>query len=137
MPTTGTATLNGRLGGNMSGDADGVLLGDLALTSNFATNSVTGAVTNINTFNDDDTPDQLLKGDLTVNGTISGTGLTANANGTLTGVDGGFKGDSVTNLNLNGTYRQNGTGLAVTGDVTGGGTGDFDITLSNGKFYAE
>lgn len=137
LPASGTATMNGRLGGTMTGDADGTLLGDLALTSDFAARTVSGQVTNINTFNDDDTPDQLLKGDLTVAGSITGSRLTGTANGTLTGVDGGFKGDSVTALNLDGMFRQNGGDLAVTGDVTGGGTGDFDIVLTNGKFYAE
>ena len=131
--------MTGRLGGDLTGDVDGSMLGDLSLTTVFGVGAgtVSGDVTNINTFDDTGQPDQRLAGSLDINGTYTGTGMTATADGTLTGVDSGFEGDSVVLLTLNGVYRDNSGNLVVTGDATGGGSGDFDVTLINGGFYAE
>jgi hypothetical protein len=137
LPATGSQTMSGHLGGAIMGDVDGYMLGDMTLTSDFGTDSVSGSVTNINVFDEDGIPDQLLDGSLGVTGGISGSGMTATASGTVSGVDHGFSGDSNVNLSLDGTYRQNGAVIILTGDVTGGGTGDFDVTLVDGQFYVE
>lgn len=137
MPS-GSATFNGKFGGEVTGDSDGSILGDLTLNTNFDTSAVTGSVTNINAFDDNGDPDQLLSGSLDVNGNISGNGMTATAQGTLTGVDSGFAGDTNANVTMNGTFRNNtATADTVTGTAVGCASGDFDICMNNGQFYAE
>ena len=131
-----SATYVGHIGGTVAGDADGSIIGDMSMTVDFAGNTVTGLMDNVNLIDEFDVPEQLLGGSLSISGTETAGQLVATASGSLSAVgDIAVRGSSDVVLTLAGNVRDDtGTGDAVFGNVTGGGIGDFAVTLS-GQFY--
>lgn len=113
---SGTATMSGAIGID-NVDEEGTLdaLGDLALTANFTGGTVTGSANNFALYDQDtQAVEMALGGSLAVNGTISGSGMTAEANGTLTDDEA-----HIVELDMGGTFYDYEGDLAVYGDVTG------------------
>lgn len=140
MPSTGTASYDGKFGGDFSADsdADGSFLGDLALDVNFGTGGITGLADNINIIDEEGTPTQLLGGSLDVVGTQTGTGIYATASGDLTGVENGLEGSSSLVLNFDGSFRDDtATADTIVGSVNGSGDGDFYVRVVDGGFFAQ
>ena len=143
LPQTGilnlpsaSATYLGHIRGMVLGDADGSIIGDMSMSVNFAGNTVSGLVDNVNLLDAFDVPEQLLGGSLTISGTETGGQLLASASGSLSAVgDIAVRGESDVVLTLAGNVRDDvGTGDAVYGTITGGAIGDFAVSLS-GQFY--
>jgi len=134
---TDSVTYNGHIGGAISGDAEGSIIGDLSMDVNFDSNTIGGEVDNVNLLDDEDVPEQLLGGSLSISGSENDGLLSATATGTLTAVgEESVRGSSDVTMTLTGNVLTDTTdGDAVAGDVYGNGTGDFDINLSDGAFY--
>lgn len=139
VPTSGEATYTGQLSGEVNGDIYGAILGDLSLTADFQSGNVTGTVSRIGFKDWDGDEDQLLDGDLDFDGSIAASTLAGTASGRLGAVDeNGFRGSSNVVLGLDGEFRTVTTAAdTFYGTVTGTGSGDFDVTMSSGEFYAE
>ncbi|MGC8201609.1 hypothetical protein ACP2AV_02780 [Aliiroseovarius sp. PTFE2010] len=134
MPTSGVTTYAGTiaaLGGSES------LMGSLTMDVDFATSDVTGSVTELN-YVKNGTPDQTLGGSLTLTGEVSGTDLSANARGTLSGVQSGLRAKMNADIDLAGTFRNDtGTADLIYGTVDGEARGRFvDLDFNDGEFYA-
>ena len=138
---TGSANFAGLIGGplEIDGDIGSEFLGDIEMRVDFGIGEVDGSIEDITLF-DDGVPDQDLGGRLAVTGTYGST-LNATANGTLTAVEdvGAFGLDGETNvtMNITGVLVDDGGTNTLVGDVTGSGTGDYDVFLPNGVgFFA-
>ena len=100
----GSAEFNGHAGSEVSGDADGSVLGDMRMAIEFAGNTISGEIDNINLIDEDDEPEQLLGGSLTIAGTETDGILSATASGELTAVgDESVRGSSIVSLTMSGT----------------------------------
>jgi len=133
----GSASYEGHVGGEISGDAEGSFVGDMTMNIEFAGNTIGGSIDNMNVIDDGGEPEQLLGGSLTINGTEADGILTATATGSLTAVgEEKIRGSSSVTLNLNGNVlTDTSDGDTVHGTMDGSGTGDFDITVYNGGFF--
>lgn len=133
---TGSATYRGKLGADVSGDLQGSILGDMAMTVDFARNNVGGSVSNINLIDPDGRPDQRLGGSLGIDGYESSGRIDGFASGNLTAVDdGGFLRDSDILLVLDGdVYDDRSRGDAIFGSATGSGIGDLQLGI-DGVFF--
>ncbi|QPM90065.1 HupA family protein [Pseudooceanicola algae] len=111
---TGTATLSGAL--EVSDVGEGLAaLGDLDLSADFTSGTLTGSVTDVGLYDEDTQElDTSLAGALNVAGTISGSGLAATAIGTLSDDE-----DHALDLHLDGSFYDYEGDLATYGDVTG------------------
>ncbi|EKE71966.1 MULTISPECIES: hypothetical protein [Roseobacteraceae] len=120
---TGTATMSGALGvGDLGDDGNLEALGDLALTADFTGGTVTGTADNFALYDQDtQAVEAELSGSLTINGSITGTGMTADADGTLNDGE-----DHLVDLVMDGTFYDYEGDLAVYGDVTGTIDGDYE-----------
>ena len=133
---TGSATYTGKLGADVSGDANGSILGDLNMNVGFASNTVRGDVSNINLIDPDGTPNQRFDGRLLLDGVETAGQIDSFASGDLTGVDvRGNQVDTQMLLILDGQVRDDfGRGDAVYGTATGQAQGDFNLDV-DGVFY--
>lgn len=118
---TGSVSMAGAIGVDGLGEAGNLtLIGDLAMTANFDTDTAAGSATGFTLFNSDT---EQVEADVTgtlpmSNGTISGTDFDANMNGTLSIGSGVYSGDYGMATVLDGRfYDDNGT-LVVGGDVS-------------------
>ncbi|MBU0641641.1 MAG: hypothetical protein KJ731_14330 [Alphaproteobacteria bacterium] len=112
----GTATLSGALAVTDLGDSGELeAIGDLSLTANFTGGTVTGTADNFALYDvHTQGVDMELTGSLSVDGTISGTGMTADAAGTLNDGE-----DHMVDLTMAGTFYEYEGELAVYGDIEG------------------
>ncbi|PTQ71884.1 hypothetical protein [Celeribacter persicus] len=119
---SGTATMTGALAiGDIGEDEDLEALGDLSLTANFTSGTVSGTADNFALYNEDTLEvDTDLTGSLSINGTISGTSLTADADGILNDGE-----DHTLDLAMSGTFYDYEGDLAVYGDVSGNIDGEY------------
>lgn len=133
---TGSVTYTGKLGADVSGDANGSILGDLNMNVSFARNTVGGDVRNINLIDPDGRPNQRFEGRLLLDGVETDGQIDSFASGDLTGVDvHGDRVDTQMLLILEGDVRDDfGRGDAVYGSATGRAEGDFDLDV-DGVFY--
>ncbi len=133
---TGNVTYTGKLGADVYGDANGSILGDLAMTVGFASNDIGGRVTNINLIDSDGTPNQRFDGRLDIDGVETNGQLDAFAFGEITGVDvDDVEVSSDVLLALDGhVYDDFGGGDAIFGSASGDAIGDFDLGIE-GVFY--
>ncbi len=133
---TGTVTYDGQIGADIRGDANGSILADMTMVVGFASNDISGDVTNINLIDPDGTPNQELGGRLEINGVERGGSLDATAHGDITHVDAnGFEEDAQMNLNLNGEVHNDViNGDAIFGNAIGDARGEFDIDI-DGVFF--
>ncbi len=133
---TGGVTYRGQLGADVSGDAQGSILGDMTMRVDFGDNDIGGNVTNINLIDPNGMPNQRFDGTLDIDGVESSGRLDAFASGQITGVDNdGIEVDSQMLLTLDGdVYDDFGGGDAVFGSATGQARGDFDMDV-NGVFF--
>ena len=134
---SGSVSYSGHAGGNVSGDADGSVIGDMTMSVNFAGGGITGTIDNLNLIDEDDVPSQLLGGALTISGSQNAGVLTATATGNLDAVgDESVRGSSSVSLNLSGNVLTDvNDGDTVAGQLSGSGTGDFDINVYDGGFF--
>lgn len=132
----GSATYVGQLGANVRGAATGSILGDMTMNVGFASNSLGGAISNINLIDADGTPNQRFDGRLQIDGVESAGTLDGFAFGGITGVDNdGDKVSSQVLLTLDGSVRDNfGRGDAVFGVANGTAEGDFFLDI-DGVFF--
>ncbi|WP_019956810.1 hypothetical protein [Yoonia vestfoldensis] len=133
---TGSATYSGQIGADVTGDLNGSILGDMAMTVGFGADRVTGSVTNINLIDTAGRPDQLLDGGLAISGFEDRGNILAGARGDVSGVTpGGSFFTSDMNLTLQGSVRDDFRGGdAVFGTATGNAVGDVDLFL-DGVFF--
>ena len=133
---TGGVTYRGQLGADVSGDAQGSILGDMTMRVDFADSDVDGSVTNINLIDPNGMPNQRFDGSLNIDGAQNSGRIDAFASGEITGVDNdGFEVDSQMLLTLNGdVYDDFGGGDAVFGSAEGTARGDFDMDV-DGVFF--
>ena len=138
MPTTGTANYTGRVAADLTGGSNGSILGDVRLETNYSSSVVTGKIKNINMYNDSLEPQQVMDGELELNGNVVDNKMVVGGKGYLVRVDNGFSNGADANVLMQGQFRTN-TAPAdtVTGTITGSATGGFDFTLKNGVFYAQ
>lgn len=138
---TGTATMTGYIGvGGLGDTGDTTAAGDLALNVDFDAGSVAGTADNFGLYSPDPAdPTTSVKeggvnGTLTVTGTTSGSGMTANATGRLT--DGTTPADVA--LDLTGSFYDDAGTTLVHGDLTGtvADVSGSDVTDVTGNFYA-
>ncbi len=136
LPSTSVSYV-GHAGGRVSGDADGAFIGDMTMNVDFATNTIGGTIDNINLIDDDDVPEQLLGGDLTISGTEVDGLISANATGRLSAVgEESVRGSADVTLGLLGdVVTDTQAGDSVYGAVSGSGSGDFDISIRGGEFF--
>lgn len=137
-PTSGTASYTGAMGARTSGDIEGFLSGtlDMALV-NFENGNMVGELQDMALYGADGTLDRSFTGALNVDGDVA-TNATVDlaATGTIVDVSTGTPEESTLALDLEGALRDDRTeGDTIAGSVTGGGTGDFDFTLIDGRFY--
>ena len=116
---TGTATLNGAVGVDVSNEEQEVeVVGNLTITADFDADTATGTASDFGAYDGDG--NLLDGGDLggsmdVTNGAISGTDFTADLDGTLVS-----EGDDFTfDLTMDGGFYDNDGDLAVAGEVTG------------------
>ena len=134
---TGSVTYDGVVAASTAGDFVGSLYADMSMNVNFGSGGITGTIDNADLV-DDFTGDvvQNLSGSLTMTGTENNGFVSANATGALIGTGGLVTGTSTVGLALLGNVRTDvAAGDTVYGVMTGGVTGDFDLTLSAGEFY--
>lgn len=133
---TGGVTYRGQLGADVSGDAQGSILGDMAMRVDFGDGDVGGNVSNINLIDPNGMPNQRFDGTLNIDGAQTGGRLDAFASGDITGVDNeGVAVGSQMLLTLDGdVYDDFGGGDAVFGSATGQARGDFDMDV-DGVFF--
>lgn len=133
---TGTVTYDGQIGADVEGDRLGSVLADMTMIVGFASNQITGDVTNINLIDQNGDPDQRFGGTLEIAGIETNGDLDAGASGSISGVDGsGREIISEMNLDLEGALRNDrSTGDAIYGSVTGDARGDLDLTV-DGVFF--
>lgn len=133
----GTVDYSGRFGAQVWDAVDGTIVADMDLTVAFARDTVSGSIHNINFFDDDGRPDQLLGGQLAITGTEDNGALAMTAQGRLDGVEGRMRGNTNVHLNMAGDVRTDAAaGDTISGRAHGQGQGDFDIQIVNGMFYA-
>ncbi|MEL7178895.1 MAG: hypothetical protein AAFN63_03605 [Pseudomonadota bacterium] len=133
---TGGVTYRGQLGADVTGDAQGSILGDLTMRVDFSDNDIGGSVDNINLIDPNGTPNQRFDGSLDIVGEENSGRLDAFASGEITGVDNdGFAVDSQMLLTLDGdVYDDFDRGDAVFGSATGTARGEFDMNV-DGVFF--
>lgn len=133
---TGGVSYRGQLGADVSGDAQGSILGDMIMRVDFGDNDIGGNVTNINLIDPDGMPNQRFDGSLNIDGAETGGQLDAFASGEITGLDNeGVAVGSQMLLTLDGdVYDDFGGGDAVFGSATGQASGDFDMNV-DGVFF--
>ncbi|MCK0096822.1 hypothetical protein MWU60_14680 [Yoonia sp. F2084L] len=133
---TGSVTYRGQLGANVSGDANGSILGDMAMRVDFADNDIDGSVTNINLIDPNGEPNQRFDGSLNIDGVESSGRLDAFASGQITGVDNdGVEVDSQMLLTLDGDVHDGlRRGDAVFGSAEGTARGEFNMDV-DGVFF--
>ncbi|SFS22103.1 hypothetical protein [Yoonia litorea] len=133
---TGTVTYEGQLGATVTGDVEGSILGDMTMNVGFASNDVSGDVSNINLIDTDGRPDQRLDGSLGIDGFESAGRIDAFASGRLEAIDdGGFIRESDVLLTLDGdVFDDRSRGDAVFGSAQGNGIGDLEIEV-DGVFF--
>ena len=137
---TGSATFEGKMGGGISGDIDGSILGDMSMSIQFDDNTISGSVSNINYIDEDGDPDQLLGGSLTIAGAETSGALSGTMKGTLSGVpdEAPIRGEASVNLSFDGNVvTDDSEGDSVYGTVTGSGDCDFEIYMDSGLFYGK
>lgn len=113
---TGTAQLSGAMEiSDLGEDGELVALGDLALTADFTGGTVTGTADAFSIYVDATNEVETdLDGSLAINGSITGTSLTATAGGTLSDDE-----DHIVDMAMDGTFYDYEGDLAVYGDMTG------------------
>lgn len=134
---SGTVTYTGEFASNADVEGPGdAILGDMTMTVAFATQGIDGTLNNINLI-EDGQPQQLMGGELDIDGSVVNGVIDASASGTLTRVDANKTDYASTTLLLDGSVRNDQfVGDAVAGTVTGSGNGSFDFTLDGtGTFY--
>ena len=133
---TGGVTYRGQVGADVSGDAQGSILGDMRMDVDFADGDIGGNISNINLIDPNGMPNQRFDGTLGITGDDAGPQIDAFASGNISGVDN--EGDAVDSqmvLILDGdVYDDFGGGDAVFGSATGYATGDFEMDV-NGVFF--
>ncbi|MGH1370272.1 MAG: hypothetical protein ACRBCL_16805 [Maritimibacter sp.] len=137
-PTTGTAAYTGAIGARTQGDIEGFLSGtlDVALV-NFENGAVVGELQDLALYGADGTLDRAFTGALNVDGDVAADAtVDVAATGTIVDVSTGASEESTVALDLDGTLRDDRREAdTIAGSVTGGGSGDFDFTLIDGRFY--
>lgn len=137
-PTSGTAAYTGAIGARTTGDIEGFLSGtlDVALV-NFENGNVVGELQDLSLYDAAGDLDRSFTGALNVDGDIaSNATLDAAASGTIVDVSSGAPEESDVVLDMEGTLRDDRSeGDTMAGTVTGGGSGDFDFTLVDGRWY--
>lgn len=133
---SGGVTYRGHVGADVTGDAQGSILGDMTMLVDFGDSDISGSVTNINLIDPNGTPNQRFGGSLGITGTETSGDLDAFASGQISGVDNdGFAVESQMVLTLDGAVRDDfSEGDAVFGSATGFATGDFNMDV-NGVFF--
>lgn len=133
---SGSVTYTGKLGADVSGDANGSILGDLNMNVGFATNRIGGDVSNINLIDPDGTPNQRFDGRLLLDGVETAGQIDSFASGDITGVDvNGNQVDAQMLLILEGDVRDRfSRGDTVYGTASGQTEGDFEMDVE-GVFY--
>ncbi|TMV88888.1 hypothetical protein FGG78_16120 [Thioclava sp. BHET1] len=133
---SGQAKMAGYMGiGNLGDDGELTALGELNMDVDFDAGTTTGKASNFALYSGDEmTREAGVSGALDVDGTVSGSSLTARATGAVS--DG--ESPATVDVGLDGTfYDDNGTTL-VQGEVAGTVTDDDsgDVTNVDGGFYA-
>ena len=133
---SGNVTYRGQLGADVSGNAQGSILGDMTMNVGFADNTIDGSVTNINLIDTNGQPNQRFDGRLDIDGVESSGRLDAFAQGDITAVnDAGVAVDSQMLLTLDGdVYDDLTRGDAVFGSAQGQARGEFDMDV-DGVFF--
>ena len=133
---SGTANFNGYIGVQGENENDGVI-GNLTISANFDTNTVTADATDFAEFDFTDQANPVAVstigvegGTLTGTGAITGTGFTSTLDGSVTINSNSFVLDGL----MDGAFVDNGSTLATVGVVSGTLAGD---PIENGVFYAE
>ena len=136
---TGSARYNGRLGGGITGDYDGRIIGDLELTVDFSSGGLEGQISAINITDRDGVPTQTLGGRLDLTGATDDGVLDAEARGGVRIRDAeGVTRRSDLVLSLDGRVRSfDADGDAVAGGVSGRMTGDVELRIFDGYFYGQ
>lgn len=113
---SGSATMSGAIGiGDIGEEETLELLGDLSLTADFTGGTVTGTADNFALYDQDtQAVETAISGSLAIGGTIAGTSLTGEANGTLSDDEA-----HIVELDMAGTFYDYEGDLAVYGDVSG------------------
>ncbi|WP_342077055.1 hypothetical protein [Yoonia sp. SS1-5] len=135
---TGTVTYDGQIGADLSGDTLGSIVGDMRMDVGFASNRISGSISDINLIDQSGRPDQRLGGTLQIAGVENSGALDAGASGEISAVDNNGQAlEADMFLDLRGSVRDDrGFGDAVYGSVTGEARGDFDIDV-DGVFFGE
>lgn len=132
---TGQATMAGYMGiSNINPqDTSATAIGRLNMNVDFGAGTVTGSATDFGLYNGSPlTAQSGTTGSLNVAGTVSGSGISAGATGTLS--DGSSNSDF--NLQLNGSFYDDAGTLTTVGDVSGTMTGGGSTNNVGGAFYA-
>ncbi len=128
MPSGGMATYSGQISSLAS--ATSGIIADMEMTIDFSSATITGQASNINILAEDsnDFESQLLGGVLTIsNGAVSGTSMTADLNGALSGAARGFAITFNTNFDLAGNFMSSNPGVADANIIQGEATGTMRV----------
>lgn len=133
---SGAVTYRGQVGADVTGDAQGSILGDMTMRVDFSDRDIDGSVTNINLIDPDGQPNQRFNGSLGILGTETAGDIDAFASGQISGVDNeGVAVDTQMLLTLEGAvYDDRREGDAVFGTAQGTARGDFDMNVE-GVFF--
>ncbi|WP_458791807.1 hypothetical protein [Yoonia sp. MH D7] len=110
----------------------------MTMSADFTGNTITGGIDNVNLIDDNDIPEQLLGGSLTIAGSETNGALSATATGNLSAVgDESVRGSSSVTLNMAGNMQTDTANAdTLSGSLSGYGDGDFYINISDGSFFA-
>ncbi|SMX30905.1 hypothetical protein [Actibacterium lipolyticum] len=135
IPTSGSATYNGRVSADYAGDITGSLLGDMSMTAQFDSLAISGTIDELVASDGADVFD--VGGELTIDGAFAGSDIQASATGALMlPTATGASVSSDTGLEMFGVFLgPSGTPTAVNGAMTGGTVNGVAITLDQALFY--
>ena len=135
LPVSGSATYNGKIGADYSGDAIGSVLGDMSMTAQFNDSTVSGTINELIATDGVDVYE--VGGELLIDGDFAGADLYADATGRL-GIP-NAAGNSVASdveLQMYGVFLgPPGTPNAVAGVFEGGTVSGVGIAIDEGIFY--
>lgn len=126
---SGTASLTGLFGvSNVDDDEELEAIADLSMNADFDNGTVTGNVTNPVIYNQETNKEVAkMAGTLDVDGTITGSTMTASANGVWTDDE-----DHTLDMDMSGSFYENEDKLVAYGDVSG----TIDGNSKDGNFIA-
>ncbi len=134
LPGSGSASYTGQFASPLGGGGD--VIGAVDINTDFAGNTVSGALSDITILGHPDVTDQALAGQVDMTGTITGTTLAATGTGNLTAVAHGFSKSGQANVTLGGQFRDFlGFYDAISGTIDFS-VSDFDISATGIPFYA-